>query len=94
MSTTKLTTGERFMKIEMKMEAMHDDLTEIKTLVKEHIAWEDTKYKEMDEKYALQIEVKNLRDDINNLKRTSANWVKTAIPYVISLIFGIIAYLK
>ncbi len=52
---TKLNTGERLVKIETKMEVMHDSITEIKEMLKEHVDWEAKKYEELDSKYASKL---------------------------------------
>ena len=50
---TKLTTGERFMRLETKMESMHDDMNEIKKLLKSHIDREDARHEELDKRFVL-----------------------------------------
>jgi len=54
----KETMGERMARVETKLETVHNDINELKDLVKEHISKHGQVHKEMDNKYASkQIEV-------------------------------------
>lgn len=51
----KTTTQERLAVIETKLETIQTDVADIKKALKEHVEWEDHKYKELDKKYASKI---------------------------------------
>jgi len=50
--TTKRTQGERLVAIETKLEVLSGDINEIKDSLKEHIAWEESKYNSLKQDYA------------------------------------------